>query len=118
MQDFQIKIRTAHFPAYCSKYNPIEHRAFRMLPERAKALRLSQSTLQNTTWRKLRLPSGHLWIRFRLMVNLYRVGVEPTGFKRMISVHRTSHILRRHLSQSRPNGMVRPAPKTASNEPK
>ena len=45
---------------------------------------------------------GYPWLcktRFRLMVSLYRVGVEPTGFQRMISVHRTSHILRLSLSQ-------------------
>ena len=49
---------------------------------------------------------GYPWLcktRFRLMVSLYRVGVEPTGFQRMISVHRTSHILRLSLSQERPD---------------
>ena len=49
---------------------------------------------------------GYPWLcktHFRLMVSLYRVGVEPTGFQRMISVHRTSHILRLSLSQERPD---------------
>ena len=53
---------------------------------------------------------GYPWLcktRFRLMVSLYRVGVEPTGFQRMISVHRTSHILRLSLSQSRPAPCLR-----------
>jgi len=36
VDEIGIEIRVAHYPAYCSKYNPIEHRLFRMLPALVK----------------------------------------------------------------------------------
>ena len=55
-------------------------------------------TMRSPTMRQFH--SSIPWLKY-LLFTLHRVGVEPTGFQRMISVHRTSHILRLSLSQER-----------------
>ena len=56
-EDFQklanrigIKIRVAHYPPYCSKHNPIEHRLFPHLTRACQGVIFHTLDTVNTTW--------------------------------------------------------------------
>jgi Rhodopirellula transposase DDE domain len=51
-----VEIRVAHYPPYCSKHNPIEHRLFPHLTRACRGSSFTHWTPLNTIWRRQKRP--------------------------------------------------------------
>lgn len=57
-QQIQREIRVAHYPPYCSKYNPIEHRFFPHVSEACRGLLLTSLDVVRTAMAKAQTRTG------------------------------------------------------------
>ena len=65
-QDISIEIRMAHYPPYCSKWNPIEHRVFPHLTRAMQGVILTSHTLVQTLLERATTRSG-----LKVVVNIF-----------------------------------------------
>jgi hypothetical protein len=74
----QITIRIAHYPSYCSKYNPIEHRVFPYITKALDGLVLDQlETVQQLLENRAKTKTG--WkVVSRIIDNIYQSGKKAT----------------------------------------
>lgn len=77
VDDLGIEIRVAHYPSYCSKYNPIEHRFF---PHVGRACQ------------------GQLFDTLDTVVRLMRRAATATGLKTTVNVIRRAYETGRHVT--------------------
>lgn len=74
----QITIRIAHYPSYCSKYNPIEHRVFPYITKALDGLVLDQlETVQQLIENRAKTKTG-LKVVSRIIDNIYQSGRKAT----------------------------------------
>ena len=69
----KIKIRVAHFPAYCSKYNPIEHRAFPHVTRACQGVTLESIEVAKHYMEKTETTQG-LGVVVRIIDKAYKAG--------------------------------------------
>ncbi len=79
MNDLGIAIRVAHYPSYCSKYNPIERRFF---PHVARACR------------------GMLFDTLETVVRLMRKASTATGLRTTVNVIRRTYAIGREAAEN------------------
>ena len=68
-----LKIRIAHLPAYCSKYNPIEHRVFPHVTRVCKGVTLETVEIAKHYIEKAETSKG-LSVTVRIMDKIYKTG--------------------------------------------
>jgi hypothetical protein len=81
-----IEIRVAHYPPYCSKYNPIEHRLFPHLTAACRGVIFY--TLQTVQYymAKAKTATG-LKVKVRILEKVYKTGRKyATGFKKTMKI--------------------------------
>lgn len=69
----KLKIRIAHFPPYCSKYNPIEHRAFPHVTRACQGVPLETVEVAKLYMEKTETTKG-LSVAVRIMDKVYKTG--------------------------------------------
>ncbi len=69
----KIKIRIAHFPAYCSKYNPIEHRVFPHVTRACQGVTLDSILVAKHYMEKAKTTKG-LGVAVRIIEKVYKSG--------------------------------------------
>jgi hypothetical protein len=76
-----IEIRVAHYPPYCSKYNPIEHRLFPHLTRACQGVIFESVGLVKELMEKTRTSTG-LRVTVDILEKVYRTGRKyAAGFK-------------------------------------
>jgi Rhodopirellula transposase DDE domain len=76
-----IEIRVAHYPPYCSKYNPIEHRLFPHLTRACQGVIFESVGLVKELMERARTSTG-LRVTVDILDKVYRTGREyAAGFK-------------------------------------
>lgn len=68
-----IEIRIAHYPPYCSKYNPIEHRLFPHVTRACQGVIFSSVALVKELMEKTRTNKG-LKVVVEIIEKVYRTG--------------------------------------------
>jgi transposase len=86
-QELGIEIRIAHFPPYCSKFNPIEHRLFPHVTRACQGVAFTSVTLVKQLMEKTHTAKG-----LRVVVNILDT-VYQTGRKVAQDFKRTMHII-------------------------
>jgi DDE family transposase len=77
-----IEIRVAHYPPYCSKYNPIEHRLFPHLTRACQGVIFESVELAKELMEKARTSTG-LRVTVDILDQVYRTGRKyAAGFKK------------------------------------
>lgn len=71
--DLSIEIRMAHYPPYCSKWNPIEHRVFPHLTRAMQGVILTSHKLVQTLLEKATTRTG-LKVVVNIFENIYQIG--------------------------------------------
>lgn len=72
-EDLGLRIRVAHYPPYCSKYNPIEHRVFPHLSRACKGVVFTSIALVKALMEKAKTRAG-LQVQVRILDKLYETG--------------------------------------------
>ncbi len=76
-----LEIRVAHYPPYCSKYNPIEHRLFPHLSRACQGVIFESVELVKELMEKARTSTG-LRVTVDILDKVYRTGrKDAAGFK-------------------------------------
>jgi len=87
-----LKIRICHYPPYCSKYNPIEHRVFPHVTRACKGVPLE--TIETTKYyiEKTETTKG-LSVVVRIMEKVYQIGRKYAGdFKKTMTIKFDEHL--------------------------
>lgn len=72
-----LNIRVAHYPAYCSKYNPIEHRLFPAITKFWKGVMLdSMETMKNLISTRGQLLKKELTVSVSILDRVYETGIK------------------------------------------
>jgi hypothetical protein len=75
--DAGLNIRVAHYPAYCSKYNPIEHRLFPAITKSLSGVMLDgMSTMKNLITTRTKLMKTELSVTVDILNRTYETGVK------------------------------------------
>jgi hypothetical protein len=73
----QINIRVAHYPAYCSKYNPIEHRLFPSITKAWAGVMLDKvETMKQLVEKRTALLKSNLKVTVNTLDQIYESGVK------------------------------------------
>ena len=81
-----IEIRVAHYPPYCSKYNPIEHRLFPHLTRACQGVIFESVELVKELMEKARTSTG-LRVTVDILDKVYRTGRKyAEGFKQSMEI--------------------------------
>lgn len=73
----QLNIRVAHYPAYCSKYNPIEHRFFPTVTKSWKGIMFDTSqTMKKVLEKRVDLLKSDLKVTVRILHQTFETGVK------------------------------------------
>jgi Rhodopirellula transposase DDE domain len=83
--EIQVEIRVAHYPSYCSKYNPIEHRLF---PHVGRACQ------------------GRLFDTLETVVQLMRRATTSTGLRTTVNIIRRYYEIGRQVAKDFKNTMT------------
>ena len=76
-----LEIRMAHYPPYCSKYNPIEHRLFPHLTRACQGVIFESMELVKELMEKARTSTG-LRVTVEILDKVYQTGRKyAEGFK-------------------------------------
>lgn len=82
----QWNIRIAHLPAYCSKYNPIEHRAFPHVTRACQGIPLESVEVAKHYMAKTETTKG-LGVTVRIIKKLYKAGRKyAADFKKSMTI--------------------------------
>lgn len=76
-QDIAIEIRVAHYPPYCSKYNPIEHRLFPHVSRACQGVIFKSVELVKDLMARTKTKQG-LCVTVNIMHKLYQTGRKAT----------------------------------------
>ena len=80
------KVRVAHLPAYCSKYNPIEHRAFPHVTRACQGVPLESVEVAKHYMEKTETTTG-LSVQVSVIEKIYKVGRKyAADFKEKMSI--------------------------------
>jgi hypothetical protein len=71
--EWGLRLRIAHYPPYCSKYNPIEHRVFPHLTRVCKGVVFKTVERVKELMEKAKTKTG-LVVRVRILEKLYQTG--------------------------------------------
>ena len=81
-----IEIRVAHFPPYCSKYNPIEHRVFPHLTRACRGVIFQSLKTVQYYMAKAGTTTG-LKVRVNILEKIYKTGRQyAAGFKETMKI--------------------------------
>ena len=72
-----MTVRVAHYPPYCSKYNPIEHRLFPHLTRACQGVIFTSLALVKELMEKTRTKKG-LTVKVQLLDKVYQLGRKLT----------------------------------------
>lgn len=72
-QELGIEIRIAHFPLYCSKFNPIEHRLFPHVTRAGQGVAFTSVTLVKQLMEKTHTSKG-LRVVVKILDTVYQTG--------------------------------------------
>lgn len=82
----KISIRVCHYPPYCSKYNPIEHRVFPHVTRACKGVPLADVATAKYYIEKTHTTTG-LSVVVRIMEKVYQVGRQyAEDFKKTMTI--------------------------------
>ena len=82
----KLKIRIAHLPSYCSKYNPIEHRVFPHVTRACQGVPLETVELAKHYIEKAKTSKG-LSVTVRIMGKVYKTGRKyAADFKKNMTI--------------------------------
>ena len=81
-----VKIRVCHYPPYCSKYNPIEHRVFPHVTRACKGVPLDSVQTTKDYMEKTETSKG-LSVVVRIIDKIYQTGRKyAEGFKKTMTI--------------------------------
>lgn len=87
-----LSIRIAHYPPYCSKYNPIEHRVFPHVTRACKGVPLETIETAQHYMEKAKTTTG-LNVVVRIIDKVYETGRKyATGFKETMTLQFDDHL--------------------------
>lgn len=87
-----LSIRIAHYPPYCSKYNPIEHRVFPHVTRACKGVPLETIETVKHYMEKAKTTTG-LNVVVRIIDKVYETGRKyATGFKETMTIQFDDHL--------------------------
>ena len=96
-----IEIRVAHYPPYCSKYNPIEHRLFPHLTRACRGVIFHTLETVRYYMAKAETTTG-MRVKVSILDKVYATGRKcAAGFKKAMKIVSTA---------SFPNGTIQPFP--------
>jgi hypothetical protein len=72
-QELSIEIRMAHYPPYCSKWNPVEHRVFPHLTRAMQGVILTSHQLVQTLFERTTTRTG-LKVIVNIIETVYQIG--------------------------------------------
>ena len=82
----RVEIRVAHYPPYCSKYNPIEHRLFPHVSRACQGVIFESVELVRSLIERVETVTG-LWVAVELQEKLYQTKREvAAGFKKGMKI--------------------------------
>ena len=88
----ELKIRIAHYPPYCSKYNPIEHRVFPHVTRACKGVPLETIETAKHYIEKTETTTG-LNVVVRIIDKVYETGRKyAEDFKKMMTIKFDKHL--------------------------
>lgn len=84
--EIEIEIRVAHYPPYCSKYNPIEHRMFPHITQSCKGVVFKSVELVKELMEKAKTSKG-LNVAVNIIKKVYEIGKKvKEGFKENMKI--------------------------------
>jgi hypothetical protein len=90
--EWGLRLRIAHYPPYCSKYNPIEHRVFPHLTRVCKGVLFQSVKLVKELMEKARTKTG-LTVKVNILDKLYETGRKvAANFKQTMRILFDDHL--------------------------
>ena len=86
-----VKIRIAHYPPYCSKYNPIEHRLFPHVTRSCRGVIFRTLEVARYSMAKTETTTG-MKVAGSILDKLYQTGRKcAAGFKKSMKIMALTH---------------------------
>jgi hypothetical protein len=90
--DLGVEIRIAHYPPYCSKYNPIEHRLFAHVTRACAGVVFRSVELVRRLVERTSTSTG-LWVTVDVLDKTYEIGLKVAAdFKRTMRIVFDEHL--------------------------
>jgi transposase len=87
-----LSIRVAHYPPYCSKYNPIEHRLFAHVSKACRGVILKSVQIVKELMGKTKTRAG-LSVKVRIIDKIYEIGHKVSKqFKKNMRILKDNHL--------------------------